>query len=60
MPVTDLLYQWPSAARFGRRVPKEKFYEHASVTHELLVSLGARPWQADFLEPAINEALAEA
>ena len=33
--MTDLLYQWPSAAHFGRRVPKEKFYEHASVNTAL-------------------------
>lgn len=30
--MTDILYQWPAAARFGARVPKEKFYEHGSVT----------------------------
>lgn len=27
----DVLYRWPSAAHFGRRVPKEKFYEHSTV-----------------------------
>ncbi|MGY1840225.1 MULTISPECIES: DUF4391 domain-containing protein [unclassified Modestobacter] len=27
----DPLYRWPSAARFGRTVPKSKFYEHASI-----------------------------
>ncbi|MDQ1247711.1 MAG: hypothetical protein QG597_2082 [Actinomycetota bacterium] len=26
------LYRWPAAARFGRVVPKAKFYEHARVT----------------------------
>ncbi|NEK87656.1 DUF4391 domain-containing protein [Blastococcus saxobsidens] len=25
------LYRWPSAAQFGRTVPKTKFYEHASI-----------------------------
>lgn len=29
--MTDLLYRWPPAAKFGRRVPKEKFYEHGNV-----------------------------
>lgn len=29
---TDLLYRWPPAARFGRVVPKTKFYEHAKVS----------------------------
>lgn len=28
----DLLYRWPPAARFGRVVPKTKFYEHAKVS----------------------------
>lgn len=27
-----ILYRWPPAARFGRVVPKTKFYEHGSVT----------------------------
>jgi hypothetical protein len=31
--MTDLLYRWPVAAKFGSRVPKEKFYEHAIVTN---------------------------
>jgi len=30
--MTDLLYRWPPAARFGRVVPKNKFYEHGQVT----------------------------
>jgi hypothetical protein len=29
--VTGGLYRWPEAARFGRVVPKSKFYEHATV-----------------------------
>ena len=29
--MTDILYRWPEAAKFGRRVPKEKFYEHGTV-----------------------------
>lgn len=32
-------------------------FEHSVVTRETLLSLGARPWQADFLEPLIAEAL---
>lgn len=28
----QLLYRWPPAARFGRVVPKTKFYEHAKVS----------------------------
>lgn len=30
--MTDILYRWPEAANFGRRVPKEKFYEHGTVS----------------------------
>lgn len=31
MSETGVLYRWPDAARFGRVVPKTKFYEHATV-----------------------------
>lgn len=27
----DILYRWPAATRFGRRVPKEKFYQAGTV-----------------------------
>lgn len=30
--MTDILYRWPEAAKFGRRVPKEKLYEHGTVS----------------------------
>jgi len=30
--MTGLLYRWPEAAKFGRVVPKNKFYEHTAVT----------------------------
>ncbi|WP_213575676.1 DUF4391 domain-containing protein [Rhodococcus sp. USK13] len=30
-PAANLLYRWPAAAKFGSRVPKEKFYEHGTV-----------------------------
>jgi hypothetical protein len=29
--MTALLYRWPPAAKFGRVVPKTKFYEHAAI-----------------------------
>ena len=58
MSVTDLLYQWPSAARFGRRVPKEKFYEHASVNtalREKFISEVDRVfWAYDLAQATIN------
>lgn len=28
--MTDLLYEWPAAARFGARIPKERFYERTA------------------------------
>lgn len=31
----DVLYRWPAAAKFGRQVPKTKFYEHGPVTAAL-------------------------
>nr|WP_306427925.1 MULTISPECIES: DUF4391 domain-containing protein [unclassified Brevibacterium] len=56
--VTDLLYQWPSAAHFGRRVPKEKFYEHASVNtalREKFISEVDRViWTYDLAQASIN------
>ena len=30
--MVDLLYRWPPAAKFGSRVPKEKFYERGTVS----------------------------
>lgn len=33
--MADLLYRWPVAAKFGRRVPKEKFYENGHVTNPI-------------------------
>ncbi|MFK4115151.1 DUF4391 domain-containing protein [Microbacterium sp. NPDC006705] len=28
--MTDILYEWPVAARFGARIPKERFYERTA------------------------------
>lgn len=56
--MTDLLYRWPTAAQFGRRVPKEKFYEHATVNaalREKFVSEVARvTWAYKLAEATIN------
>jgi hypothetical protein len=30
--MSTLLYRWPTAAKFGRTVPKSKFYEHATIS----------------------------
>lgn len=56
--MTDLLYQWPSAARFGRRVAKEKFYEHASVNAALrekfITEVDRVFWAYDLSQATIN------
>ncbi|MGP3536411.1 DUF4391 domain-containing protein [Microbacterium sp. RD1] len=56
--MTDILYQWPAATRFGARVPKEKFYEHGSVTsavREKFVSDVRRiTWTHKLAEVTIN------
>lgn len=33
--MTGFLYRWPVAAKFGRVVPKNKFYEHGSISAAL-------------------------
>lgn len=33
--MTDVLYRWPVAAKFGRQIPKTKFYEHGTVSAAL-------------------------
>ncbi|SFI21395.1 MULTISPECIES: DUF4391 domain-containing protein [Microbacterium] len=56
--MTDILYQWPAGARFGARLPKEKFYEHGSVTsaaREKFVSDVQRiTWTHKLAEETIN------
>ena len=56
--MTDLLYQWPSAAHFGRRVPKEKFYQHASVNTALrekfISEVDHVIWAYDLARASIN------
>ena len=56
--MTDILYRWPEAAKFGRRVPKEKFYEHGAVSptvREKFVSeLACITWDYKLAESTIN------
>lgn len=56
--MTDLLYQWPNAAHFGRRVPKEKFYQHASVNTALREKFISEVehviWAYDLAQASIN------
>jgi hypothetical protein len=56
--MVDLLYKWPVAAKFGRRVPKEKFYEYGNVStavREKFVSEVQRiTWAYKLAESTIN------
>ncbi|QAV69226.1 DUF4391 domain-containing protein [Salinibacterium sp. UTAS2018] len=56
--MVDLLYSWPAAAKFGSRVPKEKFYAHGSVStavREKFVSEVQRiTWAYKLAESTIN------
>jgi len=56
--MADLLYKWPVAAKFGSRVPKEKFYEHSDVStvvREKFVSNVQRiTWAFKLAESTIN------
>ena len=56
--VTGGLYRWPEAARFGRVVPKSKFYEHATVptaVRERFVSEVQRiTWAYKLAENTVN------
>lgn len=54
----NVLYRWPAAAKFGKRVPKEKFYEHGTVTaavREKFVSEVQRiTWAYKLAETTVN------
>ncbi|OUS94583.1 DUF4391 domain-containing protein [Rhodococcus sp. NCIMB 12038] len=54
----NLLYRWPAAARFDRRVPKEKFYAHgtvtASVREKFVAEVQRITWAYKLAETTIN------
>ncbi|MBA2725903.1 MAG: DUF4391 domain-containing protein [Actinobacteria bacterium] len=56
--MTTLLYRWPGAAKFGRLVPKAKFYDHATIgtaVKECFVSDVRRiTWAYKMAEATIN------
>ena len=56
--MVDLLYRWPLAAKFGSRVPKEKFYEYGTVgpaVREKFVSEVQRvTWAYKLAESTVN------
>lgn len=56
--MTDVLYRWPTAAKFGRPVPKTKFYEHGAVAAALRERFVAEvqriTWAYKLAESTIN------
>lgn len=56
--MTDLLYRWPKAARFGRSVPKTKFYERGTVTstvrEKFVAEVRRITWAFKLAESTIN------
>ena len=56
--MTGLLYRWPQAAKFGRVVPKTKFYEHAAVPaavrEKFVAEVQRITWAYKLAETTIN------
>lgn len=54
----NVLYQWPHASHFDRRVPKEKFYEHGSVPpavrEKFVAEVKRITWAYKLAEATIN------
>ena len=55
---TNLLYRWPAAAKFGSRVPKEKFYAHgtvpAAVRDKFVTEVQRITWAYKLAESTVN------
>lgn len=56
--MTDLLYRWPTATKFGRQVPKTKFYEHGTVStavrEKFIAEVQRITWAHKLAESTIN------
>lgn len=56
--MTDVLYRWPEAAKFGKSIPKTKFYEHGRVTSAVrarfVAEVDAITWAYKLAESTIN------
>ncbi|CAM3282929.1 DUF4391 domain-containing protein [Williamsia muralis] len=54
----NLLYRWPTAAKFGSRVPKEKFYSHGTVStavrEKFIAEVQRITWAYKLAESTIN------
>ncbi|MBM7460760.1 DUF4391 domain-containing protein [Rhodococcus coprophilus] len=63
-PGVNLLYRWPTAAKFGSRVPKEKFYSHGTVStavrEKFIAEVLRITWAYKLAESTINLAGSEA
>ncbi|MGW6375001.1 DUF4391 domain-containing protein [Rhodococcus sp. NPDC055112] len=57
-PGVNPLYRWPTAAQFGRRVPKEKFYSHGTVStavrEKFITEVQRITWAYKLAESTIN------
>lgn len=56
--MADVLFAWPAAAAFGRRVPKEKLYENAavgaSVREQFVSDVASIEWAFKLAESTVN------
>ena len=56
--MTDILYHWPDAARFGKTIPKTKFYEQgtvsAAVRSRFVAEVEGITWAYKLAESTIN------
>ena len=56
--MVDLLYRWPAAAKFGSRVPKEKFYKYGNVStavrEKFVAEVQRITWAYKLAESTIN------
>lgn len=62
--MSEILYRWPDAAKFGRRVPKEKFYAQgtvsAAVREKFIAEVQRITWVYKLGETTINLPSSEA
>ncbi|AGP31778.1 DUF4391 domain-containing protein [Corynebacterium terpenotabidum] len=56
--MTDLLYRWPTAAEFARRIPKDKFYgrgrDRAAVKEKFVAEVDRITWAYKLAEVTVN------
>lgn len=54
----EVLYEWPAAAAFGRRIPKEQLYTHGSVSSAMrerfVIEVASIEWAFKLAESTIN------